>query len=131
MVRLFTFLLLTLSGVVLAPADPLHVEQVHVREFCLVHSISPAIAVLLHGSATTNKSFMCQFSTEFVTKPQHAPSSIADGDTFMVEASNKGIRLGIINHDRVSASTVEVANNFTAPWGDRKQANAHVNYFTA
>ena len=45
----------------------------------------------------------------------------------MVEASSKGIRLAIMESDRVSATTDEVVNTFPTPWGDHKQANAHVN----
>ena len=103
-------------------------EQVQVREVSLVHSIAPAIAVLLHGSASTKKSFTCDLTTDFMTKSPHAPTSIADGDAFMVEASCKGIRVGILTNDRVSATTDEVVNTFPTPWGDHQQAKAHVNH---
>ena len=103
-------------------------EQVQVREVSLVHSIAPAIAVLLHGSASTKKSFTCDLTTDFMTRSPHAPASIADGDAFMVEASCKGIRVGILTNDRVSATTDEVVNTFPTPWGDHQQAKAHVNH---
>ena len=94
----------------------------------MVHSVSPAIAVLLHGSASTKKSFTCELTSDFMTKSEHAPACIAEGDAFMVEASSKGIRVGILHNDRVSATTDEVVNTFPTPWGDHQQAKAHVNH---
>ena len=103
-------------------------KQLEVSEVSLVHSVSPAIAVLLHGSASTKKSFTCELTTDFMTKSPHAPTCIADGDAFMVEASSKGIRVGILHNDRVPATTDEVVNTFPTPWGDHQQAHAHVNH---
>jgi hypothetical protein len=40
----------------------------------LIHSISPAIAVILHGSASTKKSFTCDLTVEFMQKSEFAPS---------------------------------------------------------
>ena len=111
-----------------SPGTPQTTLQMEVREVSLVHSISPAIAVLLHGSASTKKSFTCDLTTAFMTKSPHAPTCIADGDAFMVEASSKGIRVGILHNDRVSATTDEVVNTFPTPWGDHHQARAHVNH---
>ena len=112
-----------------SPGTPHTTLQIGVREVSLVHSVSPAIAVLLHGSASTKKSFTCELTTESMTKSPHAPNCIADGDAFMVEASSKGIRVGILHNDRVSATTDEVVNTFPTPWGDHQQAHAHVNHF--
>ena len=111
-----------------SPGTPQTTRQIEVREVSLIHSVSPAIAVLLHGSASTKKSFTCELTTDFMTKSPHAPTCIADGDAFMVEASSKGIRVGIVHNDRVSATTDEVVNTFPTPWGDHQQAKAHVNH---
>ena len=46
----------------------------------------------------------------------------------MVEATSKGIRVGILHNDRVSATTDEVVNTFPTPWSDHQQAHAHVNH---
>ena len=113
---------------VITPGTPQTALQIEVREVSLVHSVSPAIAVLLHGSASTKKSFTCELTTDFMTKSEHAPTCIADGDAFMVEASCKGIRVGIVHNNRVSATTDEVVNTFPTSWGDHHQAKAHVNH---
>ena len=97
--------------------------QLEVHEVSLVHSVSPAIAVLLHGSASTKKSFTCELTTDFMTKSPYAPTCITDGDAFMVEASSKGIQVGILHNDRVSVTTDEVMNTFPTPWLPRSKCN--------
>ena len=93
-----------------------------------VHSIAPSFSVILMGSASTKKSFTCQLTTDFMTKSRFAPENIANGDAFMVEASVKGIRLCILNNNRVDATTDEIVNTFPTPWGDHRESGAHINH---
>ena len=61
-----------------SPVTPHAAPQIEVREVSMIHSVAPAIAVLLHGSASTKKSFTCELTTDFMTKSLYAPTCIAD-----------------------------------------------------
>ena len=58
------------------PGTPSAAPQIEVREVTMVHSVSPAIAVLLHGSASTKKSFTSELTTDFMTKSEHAATDL-------------------------------------------------------
>ena len=91
----------------------------------VVHSISAPVSVILSGSASSQKSFLCEFTTDFLQHSRHAPTCIADGSAFLVESSAKGIRTCILNHGRCSATSDEIVNTFPTPWGDQKQSGVH------
>ena len=104
--------------------------RVCVAAVSIVHTISPPLAVLCMGSASSKKSFVCQLSKDMMLNSSWAPPEIRDGSVFMVEATSKGIRTCILNTDRCSATTDEIVNTFPTPWSESKQAGAQVHFLS-
>ena len=45
----------------------------------VVHSISAPVSVILSGTASSQKSFLCEFTTDFLQHSKQAPSCVAGG----------------------------------------------------
>ena len=82
----------------------------------ILYHISQTIAALLNGSASTEKSSLCELATGIglMTKSCFALPRIASGGAFAGEASAQGVRKCVLHNDRCSAKTDEVGGSAEA-----------------
>ena len=63
------------------------------------------MAVLLGGAASSRKSSLLETQTWLMTNAESAAQEIQQRSAFIVEATLKGIRVGLINYQRMAVRT--------------------------